>query len=328
MAESSSEQADVLMPSEGDDNDLGAAIVQLMTALPNVLSTLLGKPISRELRAQIADITKNVAPVAARVRELRSRLSAIPPPGGEASDLRTVRSTFDQLLKSLVPDIPRDTLAIDYLIEHLDQRTPLPSGSYLIETSYLKYVDAISQVARKVAFERSFAEVDGYLKSVFAYLDDVMSVGQSLVAKFPRQYAELSRPRRRFTEKQAERDIGTYAELAGQFEKGIAVLVGVIELSEGCQPDYVRIRKKRLASNMKTVQNTPYCVLTVGFDTSVRNAIAHKSLHLIPLKRTVRFYDPISEFASDLTYEQVHRKTRELSALAVAIHGLPMAIKV
>lgn len=299
--------------------------MQLMKIMPDTFSTLFGKVIPSSLNQQLLDMEKEFTPV---LTGLQNELNALQKAGNSPSPKYFYYQLLDPLLKSIAKDIPRDCLAIDYIIDYLTPKKDLPEDSYLLETSYLKYMDAINEVSKEVVSNVNMLEIDAYLDLVFSYQNDVMTVGQSLINDFPKYYKVLSKPRKYFTKKQAEHDIALYDNLASQYEKGIAVLVGIIELISGNKREYLKIRRRRLANNLKTVGSSKYSLLATGFDKSIRNALAHGSKFINPLKKTVKFYDPIENYSSELTYKEVREKAKELSALTIAIYRLPVIIKV
>jgi hypothetical protein len=299
------------------------SLEQLGNLLPSILSKLLGRRIPNGIADKISEI-RNMIP---EISELLGKYPGIEN-SNKSEQLLAISNLLNDLVRIVVPDMPTDKTGIEYIAEFLDTRKPLPDGSYLIETAYIKYTDAVSDIAYEIVSTNSWKEIQAYLDSVFNYHDDVMSGGQMLMINFPLIHKELQKGRKYFTKKQAQNDIEIYDKLAGQFEKCIAVAAGIINIINGQVADYPRIRQRKLASNLDKVAKSKYSILTAGFEKIMRNALAHKTCFVNPLDRNVRFYDPISNESLTLSYKEIHKKTKELSALVIVLYRLPQMIQV
>jgi len=297
---------------------------KLGNLLPSILSTLLGKQIPKGVADAVSE-TKNKIP---EISELFSKHPEILSANNKSEQLLLISNLLNDLVRVTIPDTPTGKTGIEYIVEFLDPRKPLPDGSYLEETAYIKYMDAVSGFACEIVSTKPWQEIQTYLDSVFGHHDDVMSGGQMLMINFPPIHKELQKSRKHFTKKQAQNDIGIYDKLAGQFEKCIAVAAGVISIINGQVTDYSRIRKRKLASNMDKVAKSKYSILITGFEKIIRNALAHKSWFVNPLEGNIKFYDPISNDSLTPSYKEIRKKTQELSALVIALYRLPIMIQV
>lgn len=300
------------------------SLEQLGNLLPSIFSTLLGKQIPKGIADKISE-TRDMIP---EISDLFSKHPEIQEANNKSEQLIPISNLLNDLVRVTIPDMPTDKTGIEYIAEFLDPRKPLPNGSYLKETAYMKYMDAVSGIACEIVLTKSWREIQTYLDSVFRHHDDVMSGGQMMMINFPSVHKGLQKSRKRFTKNQAQNDIGTYDKLSGQFEKCIAVTAGVISIIDGQVTDYSRIRKRQLASNMNKVAKSKYSILATGFEKIIRNALAHKSWFVNPLKRNIRFYDPISNDSLTLSYREIHNRAQELSALVIALYRLPIMIQV
>ena len=315
--------------SDNRDNKLEAnlqtEVTQLILMLPDLLSILFGKKLSPDVRQQLSDFTKMALP---QTTEFLGELAAIQTIENKPSQFIALYKAADVFLRSVITDVPSDKLALDYLIENLEARTTLPPAGYLAETSYVEYRRLLSELAQEVCSKTPRPKVHEYLDSVYSAHDDMLSVGQSFVIKLPNQYKALTKVRKHFTRKAAEQYIAIYGELAGQFEKGIAIVVGLIELLQNHSPKYLSIRKRRLATNLKKVEQSSCSILASNFDRSMRNAMMHGTRFFNPVKNSVQFYGPGKKRAWELTYREIARKTKELSALVLALHQLPTILAI
>ncbi|MGI2335754.1 MAG: hypothetical protein ACRKGH_03810 [Dehalogenimonas sp.] len=233
-------------------------------------------------------------------------------------------SIIDSSLRPYLKNIPDDKTLIDVMIEFMDPRKPLPKGSYLLETSYQAYMDLVTHLAMETVTKLQFQEYDAYLTSYFSSSEDMMASGQRFMMRFPKMHKDFSEERL-YTREGAEQDIGYYNDLAGHYEKSIALVVGLMKLLEGKQVDYPSMRKRQLSANLKSVTKREYSLLA-SLDKHIRNAIAHNQVILHPDKGSVTFYDAVSGFSSEYSYEDVRKKAKELAASVIALYAVPNLI--
>jgi len=329
------EEADVSCPAVGgsvveEDNqvkdkrnvpeiDWEATFSQLVEAMPGVLSVLLGKKLSPGILSQLSEIEKSIPESLASLRELKS-LQAIKDKSVRNAELSRVA---DKFLKSIISDIHPDKLGIDYLIERLEaQAVPPAMLGYLVETSYLASAKTLDDLIESIYSAGLARKLDEFLESFDKdSRQAILAVGQLIAIKLPRSYKLLAKPRTRHTRKAAQDYISIYGDLTGLLEKGLPLVVGLVELLQGKKPSYSEIAKRTLAKNIKVVRVSSYSNLGPNFDVRlIRNAIAHKSFYLDPVNRKVKFDDPISGQTKELSYRELARQTKELSALVLILH--------
>jgi len=298
---------------------------QLLLVLPNLLSILFGKTISPDVRQMISNFTEMALPKTTAFFGEVEEIKTTEDKPRQFIALNKVSSVF---IRSIIPDVPEDKSALDYLIENLEPKTTVPPAGYLAETSYIEYRRLLSEIAQEVCSKITFTKTQEYLDSVYSAHEDILSTGQSVVTKLPIQHKVLNKARMRFTKKATESHIKIYDELAGQFEKGVAIVAGLLELLHGQSPEYLNIRKRGLANNLKKVEQSGYSILASNFDKLIRNAIAHKSYVFNPTKKTVQFSDSLSGHTRELTYREIAAITKELSALVLALNQLPTIISI
>jgi hypothetical protein len=304
---------------------LGTIPPQLPDILPSILSTLLGKPIAPNSKRQVGEGANNLLEMLMRVAP---RLLELDKVQNRTEQKRAFLDVIEIGFRPYVKDIPQDQSVLDFIIAFLDPRKPLPQGSYLLETSYKKYMATVRKLATETVLKVPFDIYKQFLDSAFGATEDILSVGQTVMKKFPKMHKEFCYHRKRFTQKQAERDNEYYGQLAGHFEKCISTVAGVIKLIEGQTATYKSMRRRGLTSNLRTVDESDYSFLTTGFNKNIRNALAHRQWMYEPEKYAVSYYDPINEFSAEYTYREVSEKTKELSALVIALHQLSLLIYV
>lgn len=315
--------------SDNHDNELEAnlqtEVKQFLLILPDVLSKLFVKKLSPDVFQQLSDFAKMALP---KTTKFMGELETIQTIESKPSRFIALYKAADAFLRSFLPDVPADKSALDYLIEDLQGRIALTPAGYLVETSYVEYRRLLSKLAQEVCSKTPAPKVHEYLDSVYSVHDDMLSVGQSFVIKLPSQHKALAKVRRRFTRRAAENHITIYGELAGYFEKGIAIVAGLIELLHDHSQKYLSIRRRGLATNLKTVEQSIYSILASNFDILMRNSIAHKSYIFNPTQNTVQFPDPVSNRTCELAYREIATKTKELSALVLALNQLTLILAV
>jgi len=309
--------------SNNQSDDWIAAYKQVAGLLPEVLSTLLGKSIASD--SQI-EIEKSGGDLVKMALEVFPKLPALK--GMEKGAVRTqaLLNIIDSSLRPYLKNIPNDKSVLDFIIDFLDPRKPIPKGSYLLGTSYQEYLEMVTRLAKETVNKLRFQEYDAYLTSYFSSSEDMMASGQGLMTRFPKMYKDFSEERL-YTKEEAEKDIEYYDDLAGQYEKCVALAVGLMKLLEGKNVDYPSMRKRQLAANLKSVSKREYHLLAT-LDKNIRNAVAHRQVILHPDKGSVTFYDAVSGFSGEYSYEDIRQKAKELAASVIALYDIPSLIHV
>jgi hypothetical protein len=199
---------------------LTLAAQQLPETLPDVLSTLLGKPVNDETKKEVEKSAKNLIDMVTKVAPDFSSLTQIK---DQKDRNKAILDLADSGLKSYLKDVPPGKTVIEFLIDYFDTKTPLPPESYLLETSYEKYKNTVAELSKDFVSIVPMSTRSDFLDSVFSSGKDVLSMGQSVMTEFPKMNKEFSIKRQRFTKTQAIKDIEYYGKLAGHYEKCIGM---------------------------------------------------------------------------------------------------------
>ena len=297
----------------------GVNPAEIVAALPSILSVVFGKALSSELSNAISKIEDNL-PEAEGFVEAIERATELP---DTASRKAAARQSTESFIRSFISDLPPGTSPIEAVIEELEKLgTPPVNLGFLTHTSYAASSEALDRLVKS-----AYAKPDSI--ETFVYSADTGSVAPSLAVaqmmstRIVRGIRLLTKPRSRYTRRVAEACIGLYGDLAGVVEKGLPLAVGLIEIVDGKAADYTEIAGRSLAKNMKTIRVSSYTALSPDFSAiTIRNAIAHKSYYLDPVKRIVRFDDPRSKQCEELRYRDLVSRTLDLCALTFALHQL------
>ena len=294
-------------------------VAQLLAGLPSVLSVVLGKELPSELLSVISSIQSKL-PEALHFINETNKTNGMP---DTVSRNAALRNEIDIFVRSLASDLPEGKSGLENLIGRLEEHAAYPhSLGFLADTHY--------------AMEEE--RLEGLVNSVFAgglnmaiYLDSVdnsdpngmMAASQLMSTKLTRNLKAIAKSRERYTRKVAKDCISVYGDLAGLLEKGLPLVVGLVELLNGKDADYLGIATRSLTANIKVVRASPYRVLAPDFDAALlRNAIAHKSYYFKPMKRKLKFVDQISGRSKELGYREFFVQTKELCSLTLVVHQL------
>lgn len=231
----------------------------------------------------------------------------------------------DTIMRPFLPDIPKDVHVIDYLFqaceELVDFRFDFP---YLKETKYLEYVQSLERFVKKLKEEDKIGESWTVLNE-FKDSKDAYTLLQTTFQRLIKYYKFLTQDFSVIKKKQLDKYLEIYDGLSGQYEKFISLVVVLIEiLSTNTVPKYEDVRKRRLYENIRFTERRGWKIFVSGFNRNIRNAIAHKTYKVDIIKGTVDFYDVNK--ATTLTFEDVQKETRELSALLLVLPHMFVSI--
>jgi len=238
-----------------------------------------------------------------------------------------IYSVTDALFKPIVTDIPKkDVHAMDYFFEifedlHRDFQFDMP---YLDDTRYGEYLSTLEELMAELKKKNQLEKAFDILKE-FKNSEDAYIVVQVTLQKLIKYYAFLQRDFSVIGKKQVDRYLEIYDELSGVYEKLVSLIMILIHLlKNGCRTRYVTMRKKGLSYNIQYIKKTRWQNFTYGFDRNIRNAIAHKTYKVDILKGTIDFIDRTRMVT--LTFMEVQKKTRELSALLLVLPHMFISI--
>lgn len=228
-------------------------------------------------------------------------------------------SVTDAIFKSIVPDIPKNIHAMNYLFQVCEEllkdfRFDL---HYLKDTKYRAYLQGLEKLMERLRQEhkinKSWEVVNDFKDSKDFYL-----MLQATLQRVIKYYEFLARDFAKIEKKQVDRYLEIYLELSGLYEKFIALIAVLVQLLQtNSSPKYEVARKRGLYSNTDSIEKSGWRIFVSGFNRNMRNAIAHKTCKVDILKDTVEFIDRNKTFI--LTFREVQKETRELSAILLIL---------
>jgi hypothetical protein len=225
----------------------------------------------------------------------------------------------DTILKASVPGIPRNVHAMDHLFKFSedllkDFRLTWP---YLKGTRYSEYLQALQNLLGELKRGNKIGK-SWEILTEFRSSKDFLLLLQATLQRLFKYYHYLEEDFSPIEKKQVDKYMEIYAELAGHYEKFIALMATVIKLLEtNANPKYEAARSGGLLQNMHYVENRNWGIFLHGFNRNIRNAIAHKTLSVNVVRQTVEFIDRKKVFT--LSYSEIQKETRELSALLLIL---------
>ena len=234
-------------------------------------------------------------------------------------DAETAKESFysviDSIFKPLDSDIPDDIHALDYFFQfveelHREFRFDMP---YLSTTKYLEYLEALEELIVELKEEKKLGEVFSIL-SEFRNSNDIYIIVQVTLQKLINYHEFLQTDYSVIKKKHVDKYLEIYDELSGVYEKFLSLIRTLVHLRiTGLKLQYEMVRKKGLHSNIKYIKKTRWRLFVLGFNSNMRNAIAHKTCKIDILKERIEYIDRARTMV--LTFKETHEKTRELSAL-------------
>lgn len=232
----------------------------------------------------------------------------------------------DTLLQSFMPDIPKNVHAMDYLFRILEEllRDFRFSFNYQKETNYAAYLQALKELMveleKQNKINKSWDVLNEFKDSKDAYL-----LVQATLQKLIKYYEFLERDFSKIENRQLDGYLEIYHELSGHFEKLIALIDVLIQLSTtDAAPKYEDARKRGVYENIRNIEKSGWGIFSSGFNRHVRNAIVHKTCKIDILKETVEFIDRNKTVT--LTFREVQKATRELSAVLLILPNVFVSI--
>ncbi|MBE9515082.1 MAG: hypothetical protein IMY79_02970 [Chloroflexi bacterium] len=297
--------------------DVKRSVDELVKELSNLLPKLFGRKLSPRASALLP---QELYGKAEELLLLQKKAE-----GMRFKDLTKVEAIWlleqiDKGVHLLIDDVPAEQRGLDWLLERLHALiAPIAGISYLSETSYQEYRDSLFDLAHticKYSLEQGDQLTD-FLNDVDQDLDASVAMGQMFMTRLMKDYRFLDGELGRSTSATMRRYTRIYGDLSGYFEKSIRVIVGLLDILDGMKPDYRKIKRTTLAANVGRVRKSAYAILSGMIDTTIRNAIAHKSDYFDPVKKTVEF--PNLTQARSFSCQEFLCQTRELSALVLAL---------
>jgi len=225
----------------------------------------------------------------------------------------------DVICRGSVPGLPRNVHSMDYLFklsEDLlkDFRLTWP---YLKSTRYNEYLQTLEKLMGALK-RRNKISKSWEILTEFRSSKDFFLLLQATLQRLIKHYHYLEEDFSQIEKKQVDKYLEIYGELAGHYEKFIALMASLIQLLEtNANPKYEVARGRELSQNMLIVERSGWGIFVSGFNRNIRNAIAHKTFSVNVVNQTVEFID--RKNVSTLVYTEVQKETRELSALLLIL---------
>jgi len=220
----------------------------------------------------------------------------------------------DNIFETVLPEIPREEHAMDYLFETCKELLDLRfTFSFLKNTRYSEYLQSLESLIEKLKEE---GKIDKAWDLIYEFKDtsDAYTLLQATFQKIIDYYKFLSQDFPTIEKKHLDKYLEIYSEMSGQYEKIIALIAALVKiLRTDASYMYENARKKKIEKHGMRG-------LISGFYRNIRNALAHKTYKLDIIKETVDFYD--IDRTITLTFEEIQKETRELATLLLILPHL------
>lgn len=232
----------------------------------------------------------------------------------------------DTVFKSFMPEIPENVHAMDYLFQVCDElsRDFRFNWRYLKGTRYIEYQQGLEQLMGELAREHKISKSCEVLIE-FKNSEDSYLLLQATLQRVIKHYEFLRRNFPKIAKKQVDKYLEVYEELSGHYEKFISLivtLIGLLRMNTGYR--YEAARKKGANRNIRFIEKSGWEIFVSGYNRNIRNAIAHKTCKVDIIKETVEFIDRNKTVT--LTFKEVQKETRELSALLLILPHLLISL--
>lgn len=232
----------------------------------------------------------------------------------------------DAIFKSAMPEIPKNVHAMDYLFQICEEllRDFRFNWGYLKNTKYAEYQQGLEKLMGKLTKEHKIGESWEVLNE-FKNSEDFYLLLQATLQRVIKHYEFLRRNFPKIAKKQVDKYLEVYEELSGHYEKFVSLIAALIRLLRmNADYRYEAARKKGANRNIRFIENSGWEIFVSGYNGNIRNAIAHKTCKVDIIKETVKFIDRDRAFT--LTFNEVQKETRELSALLLILPHVLMSI--
>jgi hypothetical protein len=215
-------------------------------------------------------------------------------------------------------DMPPGENMADYIQRSCKDLVDSPlERKYFRPFGYAKYRDCIlDQVTKVVQLQRNPA-VDA-LFAEFNQSQDAFPALQTLLSLIMKKVRYLEYDRKVFRPPTYERLIGLCGELSGLYEKLVRVSVGVEEIIDGRQVDYVELATRSLGSNVNMLMRRRP-LLAKCFSTTIRNAVAHRSYYVRLSDASIAFVDRKSQKTLSAREFVSYLRTLSVAVAALAL---------
>jgi len=225
----------------------------------------------------------------------------------------------DAPFKSLMPEIPKNVHAMDYLFQVCEEllRDFRFNWRYLKDTKYVVYRQGLERLLEELKKEDKISKSWEVLNE-FKDSKDFYLLLQATLQRVIRYYEFLRRNFPKIGKKQIDKYLEIYEELSGHYEKFISLIATLIRfLQMNANHKYETARKKGPSQNIRFIEKSGWEIFVAGYNGKIRNAIVHKTCRVDIIRETVEFID--RKKTMSLTFKGVQKETRELSALLLIL---------
>lgn len=295
----------------------------LFRKVPALLSDLFALPVSysvtRRDRRRLRQKLEEMLPLFQEMEQL----GTLQLPQEERA--RRVFRLVDGVIRGWAPSrIPKRMHGLDWMRTQLRRILAAPIPPLVRGTGYRSYQRSVRRLVIRLRRGGKLRETHALWEKIAA------DQGIFIIQPFFRG-AQRQRPAHVLTRKRppSMTDIDwlldRYKTYAGVFEKQASWLVSALEMLHGREPALDRIERQSLGQKLDRLRKEPgLAVLARGIDRTVRNAIAHETVHLLLREQKVRFRDRVQE--TRLTLVGLVRYVREAVAATNAVMLVPLLL--
>jgi hypothetical protein len=213
------------------------------------------------------------------------------------------------------------------LIQFSDEFDFPDESDFMHDTNFKSYRNTLFSIVDKIFAENHLLEIGAYDKNLSN--DEKIGLFQHTreINTADRQY--LNKKHKKITKEVIDMYVRIYDNLASAFEKYVRLLVWIKMLFDGKKPDYDKIKRDSLSNHVGFLLTDPmFRNLVLPFDTTVRNAIAHRPQTVTdPVLQSIRFLDSRDNRKYiDIGFSDFVTRTRELGADVYVLSMIGAAI--
>ncbi|MHB1909347.1 MAG: hypothetical protein ACYCQJ_10835 [Nitrososphaerales archaeon] len=298
---------------EGADKELEKFVDNIIENLPVSISDFFGVEISK-IRVSKSKKSKLIEELKENL-DATKQLAKIKYPFANRADWVAGLDILDKAMKGWFQPSQRKFHVADLIRQSYYSIIDAPLNvPYFKQLDYGRICDEIDQISITL-FESQRQNLADKLFYEFGQTSDVRILTQALYIHIPKITRYLSQSRKRFKKTDVSKLTGFYGDLSGNYEKSIRIVRGLLQCVEGTEPSYQVLSKDSFANNFNVVKKL-HPNLCDGFDSTMRNAIAHRSFFTHFSSETIDFLD--HEKSVTMGFGGLFKKCRLLSVVSTA----------
>ena len=190
-----------------------AFIKDFPKAFSKLIGRRVGMKVTRLERREIVAKTEEIIAAFQKLQRIKARET------DSSKLLSKFFEVLDELMHSVIPEIPRDQHFVNWFIEFYKNALKIPPAlTYLKATNFKDYQNLLSALIWKMFSLGRKESVDKFLDQV-SKSDDAYILGQAFFTRLRDYYIYLQKGKIRVTRATLEKCVRIYGELAGHFEK-------------------------------------------------------------------------------------------------------------